>query len=455
LSLSKFLIIFALVLFSFALVPEDAFAHYGEVLSGYGTATIDGVRSAGEWDGADVISVFGDKSENSVLLVMNDDDNLYFGLYVVDDLLAPNDNMGFSFDNSHNGIFDVNDDSGGVTASGGIADNFFNGTFFVRDPKIHGIGVAQNDGSGNFWEFSKPLRSGDEGDFNLSVGDTLGFCLTYSREGVSPDGDQYGPSCRYIVNEQQNYGDILIIPHPVFWDGKMAMDADKRNVEHGQIIKYEGYLYGNYPIEDEVVSVMVTEKETGKIILKKDSPPDSSATEYFENTAWPFTFQVSTSSEEFVAGMTYVVKAQYADQSTKLEFFIQPGPKLTCLQILEDNPIIVLTDKEEYDQGDIISISGCLSREAFVKEIDIAVYDPEGTKIGVSTIFPNPDGAFSEEFVINELFGLNGTYFVEVNAGGLYSTSKSFVVPEFGAIAMMIFGASVALIIVNRQVFKL
>ena len=218
----------------------------------------------------------------------------------------------------------------------------------------------------------------------------------------------------------------------------MAMDADKRNVELGQMITYQGYLYGDYPIEDEIVSISISEKETKTLILEKVVMPESGATEYFENTAWPFTFQVSTSSEEFSFGKTYVVEAKYVDQSTKLEFLIKPAQQLPCLDMLKDNPIIVHTNKENYDRGDTIEISGCLSEDAFTKGINIVVYDPEGTKIGVSTLVPNSDRTFSEEFIIDERFGLNGTYSVEVDAGGLYSSTKSFVVPEFGSVSMLI-----------------
>ena len=234
----------------------------------------------------------------------------------------------------------------------------------------------------------------------------------------------------------------------------MAMDADKRNVERGQIITFEGYLYGERPIDGEIVSITVSEKETKKIILKVDTTPDPTSVEYFENTAWPFTFQVGTSYKEFTNGKTYVVEAKYDDKSTKLEFFIQPDPEPTCLEMLGDSPVMVFTDKEKYDQGDIIRVSGCLSEKAFTKGTNIVVYDPEGNRIGVSTFTPNPDRTFSEEFIIDEKFGLNGTYSVEVDAGGLYSSTKSFVVPEFGSIAMIILGISLSVILIKTRFFK-
>lgn len=249
---------------------------------------------------------------------------------------------------------------------------------------------------------------------------------------------------------------VSIIPSSFAWDGLIAIDADKRNVERGQIITYEGYLYGDYPIDGEIVSITVYQQETKEMILKVDVIPEPTSVEYFENTAWPFTFQVDTSYKEFANGMTYVVEAKYDDKSTKLDFFIKPEPEPTCLEILGDSPVIVLTDKEKYDRGDVISVSGCLSEEAFTKGINIVVYDPNGKKIGVDTIVPSPDRTFSEEFIIDERFGLNGTYSVEVDAGGLYSSTKSFVVPEFGLFSLLFLGIAFAMVLIisRRVMFK-
>ena len=240
---------------------------------------------------------------------------------------------------------------------------------------------------------------------------------------------------------------VPITPMSFAWDGSIAMDADKRNVGRGQIITYEGHIYGDYPIDDELVFITVLEKDTKKIILTAQATPESKPAKYFENTAWPFTFQVETSYQEFSAGKTYVVEAMYGAQSAKLEFFIQHEGQPTCLEKLGNDDIAVFTDKENYEEGDTIRISGCLSDRAFAKTINVAVYDPEGKKIGVSSIMPRSDRTYSDNFVIDEKFGLDGTYSVEVDAGGLYSSSKSFVVPEFGGIAMIVMLAGIASVV--------
>ena len=305
----------------------NAYGHYGDQLSGYGTAKIDGIRSAGEWDNAHVISVFGGKSDSNLLLVMNDENNLYLGLYVIDNVLTSDDEFGIMFDNTHNGVFDINDDSGGVSGFGRIFDGHFDGTNWIIDSKIDGNGAAQREENKNFFEYSKPLKSGDENDFNLSIGENIGFCVTYTRDGLATDSSQYGPSCRLLSNDQKLYGDILLVPYSLSWHGQMAMDADKRNVELGDIINYQGYLYGDNLIENQMVYVTVSELNSGKMILKQNLIPSSETVDYFENTAWPFSFKISTSQDEFKVDTSYVVEAKYNDESTKLNFLIKSNSK--------------------------------------------------------------------------------------------------------------------------------
>jgi hypothetical protein len=326
--LEKYVIVISLAsIASFSLGSSEAFAHYGEQLSGYGTAEIDGIRSLGEWDDAFVIPLFGGKSEASKLLVMNDENNLYIALSVIDNTLGPRDQFGVRFDNSHNGIFDVNDDSGALAKLGFLNDGHFNGTNWIADSRIDGEGAAQNDGTRNFMEYSKPLKSGDVNDFNLSMGDTVGFCITYVRDGVTTDSMQYGPACRLLDNEQNLYGNILLVPFSVSWHGLMAMDADKRNVNYGETINFEGYLYGDTLIDEELVYITISETGIGEIILEQTLIPSSESVDYFENTAWPFTFKVGTSQIGFTDDMTYVVEAKYMDKSTKLNFLIKADTK--------------------------------------------------------------------------------------------------------------------------------
>lgn len=352
------------VIFSFTIISHQAFAHYGEPLSGYGTATIDGLRSLGEWDGAHVIPVFGGKSDSSMLLVMNDEENLYFGLYVIDNLLTPDDQVEIKFDNAHNGVFDVNDDSGSVLGIGAASDGHYDGVQWIADTKGNGVGAAQHDGTRNFFEFSKPLRSDDSNDMNLAVGDTVGFCLTYVRDGLQTDTTQYGPACKETSNEQKMYGDITIIPYSLVWHGQIAMDADKRNIDYGESISYQGYLYGDNPVEDQLVEVTVTEIDSGKTIWNQKLSPETKATEYFENTAWPFSFSVDTAKNNFEDGMTYLVEAKYVEESSKLNFMIKQDTKPELKDKAEDaSQAIVDAGKET---GELLIEAGKEAGEVIV-----------------------------------------------------------------------------------------
>src|SRR5262245_57247250 len=76
-----------------------------------GTAAIDGVRSAGEWDGALTFSVFSGANAGSTFFVMNDATNLYVALELAGDAsLGADDIMEVRFDDANNDLTDDGDD---------------------------------------------------------------------------------------------------------------------------------------------------------------------------------------------------------------------------------------------------------------------------------------------------------------------------------------------------------
>jgi len=92
--------------------------------SAHGTATIDGVKSAGEWDAASPRDVFSTGGlSGSKLYVMDDDVNIYLGLFVPDSILT-NDVFWTRFDSKHDGITMAGDDE-----VNGTATNFFDSHF--------------------------------------------------------------------------------------------------------------------------------------------------------------------------------------------------------------------------------------------------------------------------------------------------------------------------------------
>jgi hypothetical protein len=158
---------------------------------------------------------------------------------------------------------------------------------------------------------------------------------------------------------------VSVIPSSFAWDGLIAMDADKRNVEFGDIISYEGYLYGDYPINEEPVYVTISEQETGKIISEISLIPNSTSVDYFENTAWPFSFQVGTSYQGFTDDMTYVVEAKYDDKSSELNFLIKPDTKTSLKEKATDaSDAIVVAGTET---GELIIETGKEAGKVIVK----------------------------------------------------------------------------------------
>ena len=166
------------------------------------------------------------------------------------------------------------------------------------------------------------------------------------------------------------------------WHGQMAMNADKRNVEYGETINYEGFLFGDDLIDGESVYITISELETQNILLKKSLSPNPVTIDYFENTAWPFTFEIDTSQNDFTDDMTYVVEANYNNKSTKLNFLIKADTKSN----LEDKAV---------DAGEAIVEAGTETGELVVeagKEAGKVIIDAgeeaveKGTEIGQSAV---------------------------------------------------------------------
>ena len=208
-----FILVFTLPLSQVSIPRAEG---HGQIsLSGFGTPTIDGILTPGEWDSAAQIRVFGGDFTGSLFYVMNDETNLYLALSVVDPAPSkwPGDSFSVSFDNSHNGVDDQNDPIFGIRSSR-----------FTERPSTshpHMRSEGSNDGTRHFWEVSHPLDRGNINDLSLKIGDTVGFCLGYSeltrRSSVQTI---FPPNCTLYFLEQSRYGDIVIasggtIPDPV------------------------------------------------------------------------------------------------------------------------------------------------------------------------------------------------------------------------------------------------
>ncbi len=169
-------------------------------LSGFGTATVDGVFSSGEWDNAGSVDFAANLPPNDgggttpvTLFIMNDATNLYVALKIARSSLGGATNPSFEFDNNHDGVRNEGDDlfgmSEGIFSPPTFIDAFrtsqppcLAGLCGLRDVDFggtnDGTADASNDGSFTYVEISHPLNSPDDAhDFSLGAGDIVGFTL--------------------------------------------------------------------------------------------------------------------------------------------------------------------------------------------------------------------------------------------------------------------------------------
>lgn len=175
-------------------------AHIGssQPVGGRGTAVIDGQLSSGEWVDAGVVDlavkIGVGRTTRGRVLIQNDDQNLYFALWV--DVRDVPSSVIFSsfvveFDNDHSGgTRDEGDDVFVANPPGDFFDDYR--TYLPPCPADALCGLFDLSGGGTndgrlvmvrtadevVYEISKPLDSPDDAhDFSLRGGDIVGFWL--------------------------------------------------------------------------------------------------------------------------------------------------------------------------------------------------------------------------------------------------------------------------------------
>ena len=220
---------FFLTILLLSQVP-GASAHSGQALSAFGTATVDGVISAGEYGSClTTTQVWWDYT--FMICETNDNTNDYYA-FQINDYTFGGDSVSFWFDNAHDGV--VSPVSTGPTedmilvgGSGIFGDDGYRyagaGLSAGADPIQNGVGAViftpgtpGSPGAGYVYEASHPLNSGDSNDYSLSLSSTVGWCLTYEDAAdhpgpVSPDVE-YPTGCYTAAKnsgDASKYGNIL------------------------------------------------------------------------------------------------------------------------------------------------------------------------------------------------------------------------------------------------------
>jgi hypothetical protein len=198
-------------------------------LTGKGIATIDGVLSPGEWDGAGKFNLSVRTPDGgttpATLYVMNDNLNMYVALRFNRTIVDPGNTLAFEFDNNNDGIRENGDDVFGFTPPIFFDDFRTNAppcppgsgpaSCAPGDPEgggtVDGQGAFLNNGTFSVYEMAHPLNSGDIGhDFVLNGGQTVGFYLFLRMMG--PDAQYPQGFADTFFPDFGGFGHILIQP---------------------------------------------------------------------------------------------------------------------------------------------------------------------------------------------------------------------------------------------------
>ncbi len=121
----------------------------------------------------------------------------------------------------------------------------------------------------------------------------------------------------------------------------------------------------------------------------------------------------------------------------KIEIIAATFPENTTPRRSDVAPIYVTTDKDHYETGSPVRVSGCTSLALDDKMVILEVQNPDAKVFKTMSMSPNTDGAFFASFVVRGDLAMNGTYTVKATYAG-QSTTNSLVVPEFPVNSMVI-----------------
>lgn len=178
-----------------------------EPVSGFGTATIDGMMSPAEWDSAASIEFeailppdyrYASDTAPAVLYVMNDRENVYLGVRI-NRVGFSGGGASFAFDNDNDGITEPGEDVLQLGHPGAFVDSVVHTACGspvvvlcseadqILGTSRDGTGASSDNGAFTFFELSHPLNSADLNDFGLVGGDTVGFAMTlWLSVGIEP-----------------------------------------------------------------------------------------------------------------------------------------------------------------------------------------------------------------------------------------------------------------------------
>ncbi len=121
-------------------------------------------------------------------------------------------------------------------------------------------------------------------------------------------------------------------------------------------------------------------------------------------------------------------------------------------------PVNITTDKNNYELGETITLSGCTSLALDDKNVILSLLEESSSLVIDTNVTPNPDGSFSYTLCVQcgiDTIGgkagsvVNGTYVVRATYAG-HSATTSFVIPEFPVFGVIILAISISFILAIR-----
>lgn len=256
--------------------------------SGRGTAKVDGLLTAGEWDAAATADVSvrdaAGKPVNAVFYLMNDADNLYLALKVAT-AAAPTSSWMVQFDEDADGAAEAGDDLIGIEA-GAYVDRVLRQALTgalqaVDDTQVRGstdgAGMRRAGRTDTIFEVSHPLDSSDAADFKLAPGGRVGLRASFQACNTcgSSSWPDAGKSMQIGIAEPAQFGPSFDLsfdgPYRTGQDGRAGVDCLLHT--HGIPAGQPGATAWSFGVAEEGGCAIVGASFAGTVMASVDDFP--------------------------------------------------------------------------------------------------------------------------------------------------------------------------------------
>ena len=204
-------------------------------------------------------------------------------------------------------------------------------------------------------------------------------------------------------------------------DLRISVSTDKSEYLFGESVQISGNITGGLP-------AAWTESGVALVFLTVDGPAYHVEFLLHPDQTMRYGTTLNLQSALGISAGTYLINASYAGVATQTEFTVGED-KVEEVEV-EAAELSISADKIEYHPGEMVEITGVVTKTVPLAGVMLNVMGPDGETFHGGTLYPGEDGRFYTEVYITTVKPSFGTYMVSVEYDELLAETAFIVTSQ-------------------------